>query len=175
MKMGGWHIISITAISKLFLFSSKFSSGWMQPQVHFLDPSVQSELPSHFRVRILPVSHSDQLTALLLDAQFCQLPMNQCMKNDSRSSQSKIKWWLLWNRARVNLLLHSVLSSLPCHHGWLLVLTLKLFSETDVIYSVNCCFFYYIICISSRWQRQELMERCNSYLGCKTCATKCVF
>ena len=63
----------------------------MLPQVHFLDPSVQSELPSHFQVQILPVSHSDQLTALLLDAQFCQLLMNQCMKNDSRSSQSKIK------------------------------------------------------------------------------------
>lgn len=159
----------------LFLFSFHFSSGWMQPQVHFLDPSVQLELLSHFRVQILPVSHSDQLTALLLDAQFCQLPMNRCTKNDSRSSQSKIKWWPLWNRTQVNLL-PSVLSSLPCHHGWLLVLTLKLFPETDVIYSVNCYFFYYIICIiSTRWQRQELMGRCNSYLGCKTCATDCVF
>jgi len=89
--MMGWHIIFIIASSKLFLFSFKFFLGWMQPQVHFLDPSVQLELPSHFQVQILPVSHSDQLTALLLDAQFCQLLMNQCMKNDSRSSRSKIK------------------------------------------------------------------------------------
>jgi hypothetical protein len=84
---GGWHITSITAKSKLFLFSFNSSfSGLMQPQVHFLDPSVQLEHPSHFRVRILPVSHSDQLTARLLDAQFCQLPMNQCMKNNSQNS-----------------------------------------------------------------------------------------
>jgi hypothetical protein len=85
------------------------------------------------------------LTARLLDAQFCQLPMNQCMKNNSQNSWSKIKWWPLWNRTQVNLLLHSVISSLLCHHGWLLVLTLKLFPETDVIYSVKCCFLIHYL------------------------------
>lgn len=155
-----WWLAYIPAISKLFLFSFKFSSGWMQPPVHFLDPSVQLEPLSHFRAQILPVSHSDQLTALLLDAQFCQLPMNQCTKNDSWSCRSKIKWWPLWNRTRVNLL-PSVLSSLPCHHGWLLVLTLKLFPETDVIYSVNCCFFI-ILSASVPDDRPLLVGRCNS-------------